>query len=71
MISGNLSMQFGLKGPNIAVTTACATGTHNIGLAANMISLGQAEVMLTGGAEMATCPVGLGGSRRPGAVDRK
>lgn len=61
MISGNLSMQFGLKGPNIAVTTACATGTHNIGLAANMISLGQAEVMLTGGAEMATCPVGLGG----------
>ncbi len=61
MISGNLSMQFGLKGPNIAVTTACATGTHNIGLAANMISLGQAEIMLTGGAEMATCPVGLGG----------
>lgn len=61
MISGNLSMQFGLQGPNIAVTTACATGTHNIGLAANMISLGQAEIMLTGGAEMATCPVGLGG----------
>ena len=61
MISGNLSMQFGLQGPNIAVTTACATGTHNLGLAANMISLGQAEIMLTGGAEMATCPVGLGG----------
>lgn len=61
MISGNLSMQFNLQGPNIAVTTACATGTHNIGLAANMISLGQAEIMLTGGAEMATCPVGLGG----------
>ena len=61
MISGNLSMQFGLQGPNIAVTTACATGTHNIGLAANMIRLGQAEIMLTGGAEMATCPVGLGG----------
>ena len=61
MISGNLSMQFGLRGPNIAVATACATGTHNIGLAANMISLGQADIMLTGGAEMATCPVGLGG----------
>ena len=61
MISGNLSMQFGLQGPNIAVSTACATGTHNIGLAANMISIGQAEIMLTGGAEMATCPVGLGG----------
>lgn len=61
MISGNLSMQFGLQGPNIAVTTACATGTHNIGLAANMIGRGQADIMLTGGAEMATCPVGLGG----------
>ena len=61
MIGGNLSMRFGLKGPNIAVSTACATGTHNIGLAAQMISLGQAEIMLTGGAEMATCPVGLGG----------
>ena len=61
MIAGNLSMQFDLKGPNIAAVTACATGTHNIGLAANMIRLGQAEIMLTGGAEMATCPVGLGG----------
>lgn len=61
MISGNLSMHFGLQGPNIAVSTACATGTHNIGLAANMIALGQADIMLTGGAEMATCPVGLGG----------
>ncbi len=61
MIAGNLSMQFGLQGPNIAVSTACATGTHNIGLAANMISLGQAEIMLTGGAEMATCSVGLSG----------
>ncbi len=61
MISGNLSMRYGLQGPNIAVVTACATGTHNIGLAAQMISIGQAEVMLTGGAEMATCPVGLGG----------
>ncbi len=61
MIAGNLSMQFGLKGPNIAAVTACATGTHNIGLAANMIRFGQADIMLTGGAEMATCPVGLGG----------
>ena len=61
MIAGNLSIRFGLKGPNIAVTTACTTGTHNIGLAANMISGGQADVMLAGGAEMATSPVGLGG----------
>ena len=61
MIGGNLSMRFQLKGPNIAAVTACATGTHNIGLAANMIRLGQADIMLAGGAEMATCPVGLGG----------
>ncbi len=61
MISGNLSIRFGLKGPNIAVVTACTTGTHNIGLAANMITNNQADVMLVGGAEMATTPVGLGG----------
>ncbi len=61
MIAGNLSIRFGLRGPNIAVVTACTTGTHNIGLAANMISNNQADVMLVGGAEMATSPVGLGG----------
>ncbi len=61
MIAGNLSIRFGLKGPNIAVVTACTTGTHNIGLAANMIDNNQADIMLVGGAEMATSPVGLGG----------
>lgn len=61
MIAGTLSIRFGLQGPNIAVTTACTTGTHNIGLAANMISNSQADVMVAGGAEMATTPVGLGG----------
>ncbi|MEQ8408400.1 MAG: beta-ketoacyl-ACP synthase II [Gammaproteobacteria bacterium] len=61
MIAGNLSIRFGLKGPNIAVTTACTTGTHNIGLAANMIMNDQADVMVAGGAESATSPVGLGG----------
>jgi len=61
MIGGSLSIKFGLRGPNIAVTTACTTGTHNIGLAANMISNNQADVMLAGGSEMATSPVGLGG----------
>ena len=61
MISGNLSIRFGLKGPNIAVTTACTTGTHNIGLASNMILNNQAEIMHVGGAEMAASPVGLGG----------
>jgi 3-oxoacyl-[acyl-carrier-protein] synthase II len=61
MIAGNLSIRFGFKGPNIAVVTACTTGTHNIGLAANMISNNQADVMMAGGAEYATSPVGLGG----------
>lgn len=61
MISGTLSIRYGLKGPNIAVVTACTTGTHNIGLAANMINNDQADIMLVGGAEMATSPVGLGG----------
>jgi 3-oxoacyl-[acyl-carrier-protein] synthase II len=61
MISGNLSIKLGFQGPNIAVTTACTTGTHNIGIAGNFIASGQAEVMLVGGAEMATTPLGLGG----------
>jgi len=61
MTGGTLSIRFGLKGANIAVTTACTTGTHNIGIADNMISNNQADVMLVGGSEMSTSPVGLGG----------
>ena len=61
MLSGTLSIRYNLQGPNIAVVTACTTGTHNIGLAAQMIASGQADLMLAGGAEMATSPVGLGG----------
>ncbi len=61
MIAGNLSIRYGLKGPNIAITTACTTGTHNIGSAARMIAYGDADAMLAGGAEMATTPLGLGG----------
>lgn len=61
MVAGTLSIRFGLQGPNIGVVTACTTGTHNIGLAANMIANNQADVMVAGGAEMATTPVGLGG----------
>lgn len=61
MISGLLSIRFGYQGPNIAITTACTTGTHNIGVAANMIGLNQADVMLAGGAEMSCSQVGLGG----------
>jgi len=61
MISGNLSIMRGLQGPNIAITTACTTGTHNIGEAFRMIKYGDADAMVCGGAEMATCPLGLGG----------
>ena len=61
MISGNLSIMFGLKGPNIAMVTACTTGTHSIGEAARIINYGDADVMLAGGAEMATTHTGLGG----------
>jgi 3-oxoacyl-[acyl-carrier-protein] synthase II len=61
MISGNLSVKFNLQGPNLAVVTACTSGTHNIGLGARLIALGDADAMLVGGAEMATTPVGLGG----------
>lgn len=61
MIAGNLSIKYGFKGPNLAVVTACTTGTHAIGLAARSIQYGEADVMLAGGAEMATTPVGLGG----------
>lgn len=61
MVAGNLSIKFGFKGPNYSLVSACATGTHNIGQAAHMIRHGYADVMLAGGAEMATSPVGLGG----------
>lgn len=61
MISGHLSIRFGLKGPNFAIVTACTTGTHNIGDAARIIEYGDADVMLAGGAEMASSPTGLAG----------
>ena len=61
MISGNLSIMYGYKGPNVSTTTACTTGTHNIGDASRMIEYGDADIMIAGGAEMATCPLGLAG----------
>jgi 3-oxoacyl-[acyl-carrier-protein] synthase II len=60
MISGNLSIRYGFTGPNIAVVTACTTGTHNIGLGTRMIQHGDADVMVVGGAEYATTPVAVG-----------
>lgn len=61
MLSGMVSMRFGLRGPNISIVTACATGTHNIGTAARFISYGDADVIVCGGAEMSTCRLGVGG----------
>lgn len=61
MVSGFLSIHLGIQGPNYAVTTACTTGTHSIGMAARNIAYGEADVMIAGGSEMAACGLGLGG----------
>ena len=61
MISGNLSIQYGLRGPNLAIVTACTTGLHSIGEAGRLIEYGDADVMVAGGAEATICPLGIGG----------
>ena len=61
MVAGNLSIRYGLKGPNISIVSACSTGAHNIADAMRMIQFGTVDVMVAGGAEMATTPTGLGG----------
>ncbi|MGL5101914.1 MAG: beta-ketoacyl-ACP synthase II [Plesiomonas sp.] len=61
MIAGHLSIMRGLRGPNIAISTACSTGVHNIGHAARMIAYGDADAMLAGGSEKASTPMGMGG----------
>ena len=61
MISGNLSIKYGYKGPNISIVTACTTGTHNIGESFRYIQHSYADVMICGGAEMASSPLGVGG----------
>lgn len=61
MIGGNLSVKYGIQGPNYGIVTACSTATHNIGDAARMIVYGDVDVMIAGGAEMASSEMGLGG----------
>ncbi|GLT17963.1 3-oxoacyl-[acyl-carrier-protein] synthase 2 [Vibrio zhanjiangensis] len=61
MVAGNLSIMRGLRGPNIAISTACTTGLHNIGHAARMIAYGDADAMVAGGAEKASTPLGMAG----------
>lgn len=71
MISGNLSIMHGLKGPNMAIGTACATGTHSIGDAFRMIQMGDADAMVAGGAEYATTPLGVAGFAAAKALSKR
>lgn len=71
MVSGNLSIMLGLQGPNLAVVTACTTGTHAIGEAARMIALGDAEVMIAGGTEAAITPTSMAGFAAAKALSRR
>ena len=71
MISGHLSIQFGLRGPNLGVVTACTTSTHALGLAARCIQYGDADVVIAGGSEMATTPMALGGFAQAQALSRR
>ena len=61
MISGNLSILYGFKGPNISLVTACSTGTHSVGEASRIIEYGDADIMVAGGAESTVSPLGMGG----------
>jgi 3-oxoacyl-[acyl-carrier-protein] synthase II len=71
MISGNLSIKYGLRGPNFSIVTACATGTHCIGDAYRHIQYGDADAMVAGGAEMATAPTSLGGFASARALTKR
>ena len=71
MIAGFLSIRYGMKGPNIAITTACTTGTHNIGYAARTIAYGDADVMVAGGAEQASTQLGMGGFAAARALSKR
>ncbi len=71
LVSGHLSIAFNLTGPNLAVATACTTSTHSIGLAARLIQYGDADAMLAGGSEMATCVTGMSGFAQAKALSQR
>ncbi len=71
MVSGNLSIQYGLRGPNLSIVTACTSGAHSIGHAARIIMYGDADVMVAGGAEDATTPLGLAGFAAARALSQR
>jgi 3-oxoacyl-[acyl-carrier-protein] synthase II len=71
MISGHLSIKYGLKGPNLGVVTACTTSTHAIGLGMRTIQYGDADMIIAGGGEMATTPAGLGGFAQAKALSSR
>jgi 3-oxoacyl-[acyl-carrier-protein] synthase II len=71
LVSGHLSMAFNLTGPNLSVATACTTSTHAIGLATRLIQYGEADAVLAGGSEMATCPTGLSGFSQAKALSQR
>ena len=71
MVSGDLSIELGLRGPNLAITTACTTGTHCIGIAARLIATGDARIMLAGGAEASVTPGTVAGFTAAKALSRK
>src|ERR1700730_2883312 len=71
MISGHLSIRFGLKGPNLAIVTACTTGLHCIGEASRLIEYGDADVMIAGGAKATVSPLGIGGFAAARALSQR
>ena len=71
MISGNLSIQFGLKGPNFATVSACATANHSIGESQRLIEYGDADIMIAGGSESCVSPLGIGGFTAPKALSTR
>jgi 3-oxoacyl-[acyl-carrier-protein] synthase II len=71
LVSGHLSIAFNLTGPNLAIATACTTSTHSLGLAMRLIQYGEADAMLAGGSEMATCVTGMSGFAQAKALSQR